>query len=87
MNSLEKFFLVFFISFVGYLLYRKNHNLYNEKILFYNCFDRTTQTKLLPITEQEYTILKNNNYPKNLTCTKAKYTRYYVKLLKGPYKK
>ena len=87
MNSLEKFLLVFFISFVGYLLYRENHNLYNEKILFYNCFDRTTQTKLFPITKREYIVLKNNNYPENLTCTQAKYTRYYVKLLKGPYKK
>tara|TARA_B100001059_G_scaffold52822_2_gene46712 strand:- start:9522 stop:9785 length:264 start_codon:yes stop_codon:yes gene_type:complete len=87
MNSLEKLFLTFFISFVGYLLYKANHDLYNQKIVFYNCFDKTTQIKLFPMTEQEYTVLKNSIYPQNLTCTKAKYTKYYVRLLKGPYKK
>ena len=87
MNSLEKLFLVFLISFITYLLYQHNHSLYNEKIVFYNCFDKTTQTKLFPMTQQEYTVLKNSIYPQSLTCTEAKYTKYYVRLLKGPYKK
>ena len=87
MSIVEKTFLFFFLLGVGYLLYQHNHAFYNEKVVFYECFNKDTQTRLLPVTKQEYSILKKNTYPKHLTCTQTKYTRYYVKLLKGPYKK
>ena len=82
MTNLEKIFLLSFASLFIYLGCRENHNIYNEKITYYDCFDNKTQTALLPITSQQYILLKNNTYPESLTCTKAKYTRYYVKLLK-----
>lgn len=87
MKIIEKLFLLFFVCLCFYLGSRENHNIYNEKITYYDCFDNRTQTTLLPITNQQYTLLKKNAYPKHLTCTKAKYTRYYVKLLKGGYRK
>tara|TARA_B100000902_G_scaffold363521_1_gene382769 strand:+ start:879 stop:1142 length:264 start_codon:yes stop_codon:yes gene_type:complete len=87
MTNLEKFVLIFFLSLLAYLLYRENHNLYTEKVTFYNCFDSSTQTKLFPMTKIEYDVLRKHTIPKTLSCTEAKYTRYYVKLLKGPYRK
>ncbi len=69
------------------MIYRQNHSLYNEKVTFYNCFDSSTQTKLFPMTKIEYDVLTKHGIPRTLSCTEAKYTRYYVKLLKGPYRK
>lgn len=90
MNILNKSLLIvitsIIISLLGWSLHYRNEMYYNQKEVYYDCFNSNSNIKFLPIKEHRYLMLKETISMENLTCAKNKYTRFYIQLLRKTHK-
>lgn len=76
---MQYIYIFLFLTFLFIIEDSYKKELLNNKKEYYNCYDINKKIFLNPITKYDYLKLKNTSQINNLKCTKANYTKYYVK--------